>query len=140
MIIERLIALTDITFCGVWAGATYGTTQCPGTCEERMMAPENFVVRPQWLKECETVNLTCVAERHLAHQFPQGVQEAAYLCHCRQWCNWAKALGCRLPCRPVGGCGRYGRLTLQLRYIELHVFNVSHRACLLPREILHAII
>ncbi|KAF9481409.1 glycoside hydrolase family 16 protein [Pholiota conissans] len=33
----------DITFCGDWAGNSYATSQCPGTCEERLMDPANFV-------------------------------------------------------------------------------------------------
>ncbi|PPQ71765.1 hypothetical protein CVT24_006525 [Panaeolus cyanescens] len=36
-------AIFNITFCGDWAGNTYSTTQCPGTCVERMMDPANFV-------------------------------------------------------------------------------------------------
>ncbi|TFK29483.1 hypothetical protein FA15DRAFT_736446 [Coprinopsis marcescibilis] len=37
------VIIFDITFCGVWAGVTYTDTQCPGTCETRMMDPANFV-------------------------------------------------------------------------------------------------
>ncbi|KAF4615089.1 hypothetical protein D9613_003286 [Agrocybe pediades] len=33
----------DITFCGDWAGNSYATTNCPGTCLERLMDPANFV-------------------------------------------------------------------------------------------------
>lgn len=33
----------DITFCGDWAGNSYATSGCPGTCEERLMDPSNFV-------------------------------------------------------------------------------------------------
>ncbi|KAF9044712.1 glycoside hydrolase family 16 protein [Hymenopellis radicata] len=32
----------DITFCGDWAGNSYATTTCPGTCAERLMDPSNF--------------------------------------------------------------------------------------------------
>ncbi|KAF9015185.1 concanavalin A-like lectin/glucanase domain-containing protein [Cyathus striatus] len=32
----------DITFCGDWAGNSYATSGCPGTCEERLMDPSNF--------------------------------------------------------------------------------------------------
>ncbi|KIM48180.1 glycoside hydrolase family 16 protein [Hebeloma cylindrosporum] len=32
----------DITFCGDWAGNSYATSRCPGTCEERLMEPKNF--------------------------------------------------------------------------------------------------
>ncbi|KAF9051531.1 family 16 glycosyl hydrolase [Panaeolus papilionaceus] len=35
--------IINITFCGDWAGNTYATTECPGTCVERMMDPANFV-------------------------------------------------------------------------------------------------
>ncbi|EGN96860.1 glycoside hydrolase family 16 protein [Serpula lacrymans var. lacrymans S7.3] len=33
----------DITFCGDWAGNSYATSGCPGTCPERLMDPANFV-------------------------------------------------------------------------------------------------
>jgi len=33
----------DITFCGDWAGNSYATSGCPGTCEDRLLAPSNFV-------------------------------------------------------------------------------------------------
>jgi len=33
----------DITFCGDWAGNSYVTSGCPGTCAERLMDPSNFV-------------------------------------------------------------------------------------------------
>ncbi|KAG6335282.1 hypothetical protein ID866_3811 [Astraeus odoratus] len=33
----------DITFCGDWAGNSYSTSGCPGTCEEVLMDPANFV-------------------------------------------------------------------------------------------------
>ncbi|KAI0932227.1 hypothetical protein AcW1_000592 [Taiwanofungus camphoratus] len=33
----------DITFCGDWAGNSYATSGCPGTCTERLMDPGNFV-------------------------------------------------------------------------------------------------
>jgi len=29
---------------GDWAGNSYATSGCPGTCEERLMDPKNFVV------------------------------------------------------------------------------------------------
>lgn len=35
----------DLTFCGDWAGNSYATTDCPGTCSQRLMDPSNFVVR-----------------------------------------------------------------------------------------------
>ncbi|KAJ3576674.1 hypothetical protein NP233_g285 [Leucocoprinus birnbaumii] len=33
----------DITFCGDWAGNSYASTNCPGTCADRLMDPANFV-------------------------------------------------------------------------------------------------
>lgn len=33
----------DITFCGDWAGNSYNSSGCPGTCTERLMDPINFV-------------------------------------------------------------------------------------------------
>ncbi|KAG1757546.1 glycoside hydrolase family 16 protein [Suillus lakei] len=33
----------DITFCGDWAGNSYATSGCPGTCENTLMDPTNFV-------------------------------------------------------------------------------------------------
>jgi len=33
----------DITFCGDWAGNSYATSGCPGTCSDRLMNPTNFV-------------------------------------------------------------------------------------------------
>ncbi|KAN0100650.1 glycoside hydrolase family 16 protein [Tylopilus felleus] len=33
----------DITFCGDWAGNSYSTSGCPGTCTEILMGPSNFV-------------------------------------------------------------------------------------------------
>jgi len=33
----------DITFCGDWAGNSYATSGCPGTCADILMDPSNFV-------------------------------------------------------------------------------------------------
>ncbi|KAG6918970.1 hypothetical protein DXG01_010209 [Tephrocybe rancida] len=33
----------DTTLCGDWAGATYGSSGCPGTCDEAVADPKNFV-------------------------------------------------------------------------------------------------
>ncbi|KAF9043030.1 glycoside hydrolase family 16 protein [Panaeolus papilionaceus] len=33
----------DITFCGQWAGASYASSGCPGTCDQRLTDPTNFV-------------------------------------------------------------------------------------------------
>ncbi|KAH8102642.1 glycoside hydrolase family 16 protein [Cristinia sonorae] len=32
----------DITFCGDWAGNSYATSGCPGTCPDRLIDPSNF--------------------------------------------------------------------------------------------------
>ncbi|KIK71009.1 glycoside hydrolase family 16 protein [Collybiopsis luxurians FD-317 M1] len=32
----------DITFCGDWAGNSYATSGCPGTCSQQLMTPSNF--------------------------------------------------------------------------------------------------
>ncbi|THU98358.1 hypothetical protein K435DRAFT_661045 [Dendrothele bispora CBS 962.96] len=32
----------DITFCGDWAGNSYATSGCPGTCADRLKDPSNF--------------------------------------------------------------------------------------------------
>jgi hypothetical protein len=32
----------DITFCGDWAGNSYATSGCPGTCADRIRDPRNF--------------------------------------------------------------------------------------------------
>jgi len=43
----------DITFCGDWAGNSYATSGCPGTCPNRLMDPTNFVNASwsiNWLK------------------------------------------------------------------------------------------
>ncbi|KAF9533563.1 concanavalin A-like lectin/glucanase domain-containing protein [Crepidotus variabilis] len=33
----------DITLCGAWAGNSYATTNCPGTCDQRLTEPSNFI-------------------------------------------------------------------------------------------------
>ncbi|CAA7268897.1 unnamed protein product [Cyclocybe aegerita] len=38
----RHTVVFDITLCGAWAGASYATSGCPGTCDERLIHPENF--------------------------------------------------------------------------------------------------
>ncbi|KAI0067689.1 hypothetical protein BV25DRAFT_1846837 [Artomyces pyxidatus] len=43
----------DITFCGDWAGNSYATSGCPGTCADHLMDPTNFVNASwniNWLK------------------------------------------------------------------------------------------
>ncbi|KAG8864259.1 hypothetical protein FRB96_006080 [Tulasnella sp. 330] len=36
------VIVFDIAFCGDWAGATYLTSGCPGTCNAQIMEPSNF--------------------------------------------------------------------------------------------------
>lgn len=59
---------------GDWAGNSYTTSGCPGTCEERLMDPSNFeVIR----KSCWTGThshlhfLECLLE----HKLPQGLSK-----------------------------------------------------------------
>jgi hypothetical protein len=33
----------DTTLCGDWAGATYGSAGCPGTCEQAVQDPKNYI-------------------------------------------------------------------------------------------------
>ncbi len=32
----------DITLCGDWAGNAYGSSGCPGTCQQQVMTGSNF--------------------------------------------------------------------------------------------------
>ncbi|KAI0004307.1 glycoside hydrolase family 16 protein [Russula compacta] len=41
--VNHSIIFEDITFCGDWAGNSYATSGCPGTCPQRLMDPSNFV-------------------------------------------------------------------------------------------------
>ena len=38
------VSLSILRIPGDWAGNSYATSGCPGTCEERLMDPTNFVV------------------------------------------------------------------------------------------------
>jgi hypothetical protein len=38
----------SICVIGDWAGNSYATSGCPGTCEQRLMDPANFQVRVIW--------------------------------------------------------------------------------------------
>jgi len=42
---QNHVIIFNITFCGDWAGMTYLTSGCPGTCNDRVMDPRNFDVR-----------------------------------------------------------------------------------------------
>jgi len=37
-----LSLVIDITLCGDWASSAYGTSNCPGTCEQAVADPSNF--------------------------------------------------------------------------------------------------
>ncbi|KAI0322328.1 glycoside hydrolase family 16 protein [Amylostereum chailletii] len=39
---HSIIFAIDITFCGDWAGNSYATSGCPGTCPDRLVDPSNF--------------------------------------------------------------------------------------------------
>lgn len=39
---DELMRVTCVT--GDWAGNSYATSGCPGTCPDRLMDPANFVV------------------------------------------------------------------------------------------------
>ncbi|KAI0084551.1 glycoside hydrolase family 16 protein [Irpex rosettiformis] len=70
----------DITFCGDWAGNSYATSGCPGTCEERLMDPANFV-NASWsinyMKVYKRVSLVQASNsapaRHVTIPFVQGL-------------------------------------------------------------------
>ncbi|KJA29217.1 glycoside hydrolase family 16 protein [Hypholoma sublateritium FD-334 SS-4] len=65
----------DITFCGDWAGNTYATSLCPGTCEERLMEPSNFA-NATW-----SINsLKVYKKQNLAGQSPLS-SSASYTSH-----------------------------------------------------------
>ncbi|KAI0283293.1 concanavalin A-like lectin/glucanase domain-containing protein [Russula aff. rugulosa BPL654] len=53
----------DITFCGDWAGNSYATSNCSGTCSEHLMDPTNFVNASwsiNWLKVYRRQNIVGV--------------------------------------------------------------------------------
>ncbi|KAI0274666.1 concanavalin A-like lectin/glucanase domain-containing protein [Gloeopeniophorella convolvens] len=53
----------DITFCGDWAGNSYATSGCPGTCSDRLTDPSNFVNASwsiNWLKVYRRQNVVGV--------------------------------------------------------------------------------
>ncbi|EIW84558.1 glycoside hydrolase family 16 protein [Coniophora puteana RWD-64-598 SS2] len=63
----------DITFCGDWAGNSYATSGCPGTCQQQIMDPANFVNASwiiNWMKvykeEMISGNASNAAPRRLA--------------------------------------------------------------------------
>jgi len=62
----------DITFCGDWAGNSYNTSDCPGTCAERLVDPSNFV-NASWninsLKVYEKQNLAGVISGSVEPRF-----------------------------------------------------------------------
>jgi len=66
---------------GDWAGNSYATSGCPGTCEERLLDPNNFVVCPclAFTHRVFTPNTEC----NLDHQQPKGIQETSL-----HWADW----------------------------------------------------
>ncbi|ETW74900.1 glycoside hydrolase family 16 protein [Heterobasidion irregulare TC 32-1] len=60
----------DITFCGDWAGNSYATSGCPGTCSDRIMDPGNFV-NASWiinsLKVYRRQNITSRSSSRAVH-------------------------------------------------------------------------
>ncbi|KAI0257529.1 glycoside hydrolase family 16 protein [Lactifluus subvellereus] len=53
----------DITFCGDWAGNSYATSGCPGTCADRILNPSNFANASwniNWLKVYRRQNVVGV--------------------------------------------------------------------------------
>ncbi|KAJ7630965.1 glycoside hydrolase family 16 protein [Roridomyces roridus] len=61
----------DITFCGDWAGNSYATSGCPGSCSTHLMDPTNFV-NASW-----SINSLKVFKK----QFINGQVSAAYSLH-----------------------------------------------------------
>jgi hypothetical protein len=63
----------DITFCGDWAGNSYATSGCPGSCTDRLMDPANFV-NASWsinsLKVYKKQVITSTVSPALALQVP----------------------------------------------------------------------
>jgi len=79
----------DITFCGLflpshsylsrnsfwsiigdWAGNSYATTNCPGTCDERVVDPANFVVRRPIFILIQVPSWWHALECDVEYQFP----------------------------------------------------------------------
>lgn len=60
---------------GDWAGNSYASTDCPGTCEERLTEPANFVVSSRSSHGATWFDLLD-AECHMEHQLPKGLSQA----------------------------------------------------------------
>jgi hypothetical protein len=63
---------------GVWAGNSYATSGCPGTCAQRLMDPANFVVRISQTPNSAANRLILAfahLERIMAHKLSEGVQK-----------------------------------------------------------------
>ena len=72
---------------GDWAGSSYATSGCPGTCPERLMLGENFVVRPKTKKKTPNANthffindvsLECVMEYKLSESIQKTTNRRKY--------------------------------------------------------------
>ena len=97
---------TDITFCGLfsftlhlmflswgelmkigdWAGNSYATSGCPGTCAERLTDPTNFVVCYTLWRSFELDWNTQMAERDMEHQFVANISQTAPSGECFCYC------------------------------------------------------
>lgn len=55
----------DTTLCGDWAGATYASAGCPGTCAQAVSKPENFLCM-------SSSSCVHIATTHLAFQTRSG--------------------------------------------------------------------
>ncbi|KDQ63731.1 glycoside hydrolase family 16 protein [Jaapia argillacea MUCL 33604] len=63
----------DITFCGDWAGNSYATSGCPGTCADRIMDPSNFV-NASWI-----INSLQVYRKQLVYGGVSGAESHHFL-------------------------------------------------------------
>jgi len=74
----------DITFCGDWAGNSYATSGCPGTCSDRLIDPSNFV-NASW-----TINSVKVYKKQiLSGRISNGSQRPTPLAHSSQlWLSY----------------------------------------------------
>jgi len=55
----------DITLCGDWAGSSYSVSGCPGTCNERVADPSNFVNATWVINYVKIYNQTIINTAYL---------------------------------------------------------------------------
>jgi hypothetical protein len=67
------VSISFTYILGDWAGNSYATSGCPGTCPQQLMDPNNFVVSILHLCCPSFCNdfIECIME----HQFSQSLQE-----------------------------------------------------------------